>query len=67
MSSQADRVAPAVITAVLTAGAARVAHGMTQCTALVEEILTLDHADHETDLPEAFLTFNGDTGDALLE
>lgn len=48
MSSPTEHPAPVVVTALLTTGAARVAHGVTECAALVEEILALDHVDQET-------------------
>jgi hypothetical protein len=37
-----------VLTASLTTGVARVAHGLAECSGLVDDILTLDHADSET-------------------
>jgi hypothetical protein len=37
-----------VVTALLTTGAVRVTHGTAECTALVEEILALDHVNQET-------------------
>jgi hypothetical protein len=48
MSSPAKRPKSVVITASLTTGAVRVTHGFPQCQALIEEVLTLDHADQET-------------------
>lgn len=39
-----------VVTASLTTGVARVAHGLNDATSLIDEILTLDHADWETTL-----------------
>jgi hypothetical protein len=39
-----------VVTALLTTNVVRVTRGFTQCAALVEEVLTLDHVDMETTL-----------------
>lgn len=41
---------PLVLTASLTTGVARVAHGMKESARLVDEILKLDHAEWETTL-----------------
>lgn len=48
MSPPTEHSAHMVVTALLTTGAVRVTHGMTECAALIEEILVLDHLDQET-------------------
>jgi hypothetical protein len=48
MSIPAEHSTHVVVTALLTTGAVRVRHGITECTALVEEILALEHVDQET-------------------
>lgn len=48
MAPQDDRPANLVVTATLTTGVARVAHGLSDADALIDEILTLDHPDWET-------------------
>ena len=48
MSSSEEHGANVVVTALLTTRVARVARGMTECAALIDEVLTLDHADLET-------------------
>lgn len=45
MSPQPEHL---VLTASLTTGVARVAHGMQESVALIDEILALDHTDWET-------------------
>lgn len=50
MPSPGEQSKHVVVTALLTTNAVRVTHGMTQCAALVEEVLTLDHLDQETTL-----------------
>lgn len=50
MPSPTQPATHVVLTALLTTGVVRVMHGMTQCAALIEEILTLDHVDQETNL-----------------
>jgi hypothetical protein len=39
-----------VVTALLTTNVVRTTRGMTQCTALIDEVLALDHVDLETTL-----------------
>lgn len=48
MSSPDEHIEHLVVTALLTTNVVRVTHGITQCVALVEEALTLDHVDLET-------------------
>jgi hypothetical protein len=50
MSPHPEQPERLVLTASLTTGVARVAHGMRDAAALVDEILTLDHTDWETTL-----------------
>lgn len=50
MPSPIQHPAHTVVTALLTTGAVRATHGIKQCTALIDEILTLDHVDQETSL-----------------
>ncbi|HEX5405080.1 MAG TPA: Imm1 family immunity protein [Pseudonocardiaceae bacterium] len=37
-----------ILTASLTSGVARVAHGIRECTAMIDDVLALDHVDWET-------------------
>lgn len=48
MSLSNDRSERVVVTALLTTNVGRVAHGIEACSALVEDVLTLDHIDQET-------------------
>lgn len=48
MAPPHEQFEPPILTASLTTGVARVAHGMQESAALIDEILTLDHADWET-------------------
>jgi hypothetical protein len=48
MASQHEHPEPMILTASLTTGVARVAHGMRESTNLIDEILNLNHADWET-------------------
>jgi hypothetical protein len=50
MSQRPEQSERLVLTASLTTGVARVAHGMRDAAALIDEILTLDHTDWETTL-----------------
>lgn len=49
-----------VLTASLTNGVARVAHGLQESTALIDEILTLNHTDWETTLSVGDIEFYQD-------
>jgi hypothetical protein len=50
MSPHSEQPERLVLTASLTTGVARVAHGMREAVTLIDEILTLDHKDWETTL-----------------
>lgn len=50
MSTRHEQPGRTIVTASLTTGVARVAHGMRESLVLVNEILTLDHVDWETTL-----------------
>ena len=50
MSPHPEQPERLVLTASLTTGIARVAHGIPDATALIDEILTLDHTDWESTL-----------------
>lgn len=50
MSSPHEHSEHVVVTALLTTHVVRVTRGITQCAALVDEVLTLDHVELETTL-----------------
>lgn len=50
-----------VLTASLTTGVARVAHGMHECTILIDEVFKLDHAEWETTLSVGDVEFHQTT------
>jgi Immunity protein Imm1 len=50
-----------VLTASLTTGVARVAHGIAEATSLIDEILKLDHKDWETTLMVGDVEFHQST------
>lgn len=58
MSPRPEQPERLVLTASLTTGVARVAHGMREATDLVEEVLTLDHTDWETILTVGDVEFH---------
>jgi hypothetical protein len=61
MSSHPEQPERLVLTASLTTGVARVAHGMREAAVLIEEILTLDHTDWETTLMVGDVEFHQTT------
>ncbi len=48
MSLPKEHAVNVVVTALLTTNVSRVTRGITECAALIEEVLTLDHVDLET-------------------
>lgn len=61
MSPHAEQPEHLVLTASLTTGVVRVAHGMRECTDLIDQILTLDHTDWETTLMVGDVEFHQTT------
>lgn len=63
MASPSSEPGRLVVTATLTTGVARVTHGLGESIALIDEILTMNHADWETTLSigdvEFYVTSDG--------